>query len=363
MLKPLLLLCWTAIFVSAGDQQIDGINSTGVSVDSSQKNVIGQPELLLDNTKPATSSSEHVSSVQSEPLSNPPKLSDSSPDTKLKMSAPLASNEDIHATSIIKNANTSTTTTTTTTSTTPSSTTTSTTSTTTTTTAPTTTTSAPTTPVPPPSIKKWMVRQDNKTCIIVQMAAQFNFSYTVNNKTIQKMMDIPGTGNGTASGICGDVEQNLTVSWDAQKDTDNFTLHFVKNETTKHYSLHHFEISLAPEEFPADKWNETVTLIHMTPQYEIGLSNSYRCIKEQRLNLYMKDVNETVGHLTISKLQFQAFRGDNSTSFGLAKDCAFETPDIVPITVGCALAGLVVIVLIAYLVGRRRSQARGYLSM
>lgn len=50
-------------------------------------------------------------------------------------------------------------------------------------------------------------------------------------------------------------------------------------------------------------------------------------------------------------------------SFFLAKDCSFDTPDIVPITVGCALAGLVVIVLIAYLVGRRRSQARGYLSM
>lgn len=49
--------------------------------------------------------------------------------------------------------------------------------------------------------------------------------------------------------------------------------------------------------------------------------------------------------------------------FVLAKDCSFDTPDIVPITVGCALAALVVVVLIAYLVGRRRSQSRGYLSM
>jgi lysosomal-associated membrane protein 1/2 len=198
------------------------------------------------------------------------------------------------------------------------------------------------------------------------MAAQFNFSFTANNKTIQKMMDIPSHGNGTVSGVCGNIEQNLTVSWDASDaapNTDNFTLHFVKNETTKQYSLHHFEISLAPEEFPADKWNKTVTLVHMTPQYEIGVRNSYRCLKKQKLDLYMNDVKEPVGHVTLSDLQFQAFRGDNSTTFGIAKDCAFETPDIVPITVGCALAGLVVIVLIAYLVGRRRSQARGYLSM
>lgn len=33
---------------------------------------------------------------------------------------------------------------------------------------------------------------------------------------------------------------------------------------------------------------------------------------------------------------------------------ADNTSDVVPIAVGCALAGLVVIVLIAYLVGRRR---------
>lgn len=37
--------------------------------------------------------------------------------------------------------------------------------------------------------------------------------------------------------------------------------------------------------------------------------------------------------------------------------------DIVPIAVGCALIALVIVVLIAYLVGRRRAQARGYVSM
>lgn len=47
-----------------------------------------------------------------------------------------------------------------------------------------------------------------------------------------------------------------------------------------------------------------------------------------------------------------------------AEDCSpHETPDVVPIAVGCALVALIVIVLVAYLVGRRRNQARGYLSM
>jgi lysosomal-associated membrane protein 1/2 len=47
-----------------------------------------------------------------------------------------------------------------------------------------------------------------------------------------------------------------------------------------------------------------------------------------------------------------------------AIDCpADDASDTVPIAVGAALAGLVVIVLIAYLIGRRRSRARGYQSV
>lgn len=50
--------------------------------------------------------------------------------------------------------------------------------------------------------------------------------------------------------------------------------------------------------------------------------------------------------------------------FVTAQECEeSETPGIVPIAVGCSLAALIILVLIAYLVGRRRSQARGYLSM
>lgn len=50
--------------------------------------------------------------------------------------------------------------------------------------------------------------------------------------------------------------------------------------------------------------------------------------------------------------------------FVLAEDCEpFVPSGIVPIAVGCSLAVLILIVLVAYLIGRRRSQARGYLSM
>lgn len=69
-------------------------------------------------------------------------------------------------------------------------------------------------------------------------------------------MDIPNNSNVT--GKCGKSEQNLTLSWGLQNNStltapNNFTLHFVKNETDKHYSLHHLEISFVAEKSPTDK--------------------------------------------------------------------------------------------------------------
>jgi lysosomal-associated membrane protein 1/2 len=44
-------------------------------------------------------------------------------------------------------------------------------------------------------------------------------------------------------------------------------------------------------------------------------------------------------------------------------DCDYMPNDIVPIAVGVALALLVVVVLVAYLVGRKRHRQRGYQSL
>lgn len=69
--------------------------------------------------------------------------------------------------------------------------------------------------------------------------------------------------------------------------------------------------------------DKTVTLVHVAPQFQTGLSNSYRCIKEQKLDLTLEGKNATVGLLKITNLQFQAFRGDNTTIFGLGECLAF----------------------------------------
>ncbi|XP_012543514.1 lysosome-associated membrane glycoprotein 1 [Monomorium pharaonis] len=340
MLRPVLLLCWAATIVSAGGQKSNISNQTvpanPVDYNAATISSTALPELNTKETK-LSLISDNISNKDdaTEPSSNHPLSTISSNDQPppTKTTIPITSTTTLAPTS--------------------------------TTSAPMSTTPVPT-PLPPPDTGKWSLKENNTLCVIVQMAVQLNVSYIkADNTTSHKALDVPASNNDTSAiGKCGKTEQNMTLSWKSQNNTwNNFTIHFVKNETEKYYSLHHFEISLAAAEFPNAKSNKTVTLVHVAPSFKTGLSNSYRCIKEQHLDLTQEGKNVTVGLLKVSHLQFQAFRGDNSTIFGLAKDCSFDTPDIVPITVGCALAGLVVIVLIAYLVGRRRTQVRGYLSM
>ena len=54
---------------------------------------------------------------------------------------------------------------------------------------------------------------------------------------------------------------------------------------------------------------------------------------------------------------------DEPFSFKPPMDCAYQPNDVVPVAVGVTLAVLVVLVLVAYLFGRRRARQRGYQSV
>lgn len=85
----------------------------------------------------------------------------------------------------------------------------------------------------------------------------------------------------------------------------------------------------------------------------------------QTLNLTANETStNAIASLRLSHVQLEAFSTTEGIHFSQANDCdAIDTPDIVPIAVGIALTALVAVVLVAYLVGRRRAQARGYVSM
>ncbi|XP_043475113.1 lysosome-associated membrane glycoprotein 1-like [Leptopilina heterotoma] len=239
--------------------------------------------------------------------------------------------------------------------------------TTTTTEKPTTVGPTTTTPVPVPTDKKWSLNATNETCIVIQMAAQFEITYPLNKTAhFTQKLNLPAN-DAVVNGSCGDKEQIIILSWNSTKGSinDSFSLHFLKDEKNKKYTLHHMELVILPQELPKynSTSNQTLKFVHETDEIPTGLGNSYRCLKETSFKMTMAGTNDTTAVVKVNDVQFQAFKTDKNTSFGLAEDCAFDTPDVVPIAVGCALAALVVIVLVAYLIGRRRAQARGYLSM
>jgi len=242
--------------------------------------------------------------------------------------------------------------------------------TTTTTPAPSTTTStvAPTptpAPVPSPQKGKWFINGTD-AIIVLRMAAQVDIAYNdTNQKTINKEINIPADNNVTKAN--GDFQKNnelIVLSWKASNASqeNSVAFHFNKNEQSKIYSLSSIEVSIDASDLPG--LNHTLKLVHSKNLFNTTVGHSYRCVKLLNFNLTnMDNSTQVLGQLKVTDLQFQAFKDDHQSNFGLPEDCASETSDVVPIAVGCVLAGLVVIVLVAYLISRRRSQARGYLSM
>jgi len=233
-----------------------------------------------------------------------------------------------------------------------------------------TTTVPPTTPTPRPEppvpeYKKWSWPADpNKTCVIIQLAVQLNFTYkTVDDKASNVLFNVPVNETKAVDGSCVKDGQSITVEW---AKSSYMTLTFKDNDTTSQFWLSEIDLSInvTGPEFSDAKANQIIHLHHINDDFATPLAMSYHCNKFQVIGFTNSTDSKTiVANATISHVQLEAYK-QKGDQFSTARDCeAIDTPDIVPIAVGCALAGLVVVVLIAYLVGRRRAQVRGYLSM
>lgn len=242
-----------------------------------------------------------------------------------------------------------------------------------TTTPQTTTTMAPpltTTPVPDPEVGTWKypISPDNQTCVIVQMAMQLNVTYlNTTNQPTHALYDVPKDARVTNGSCLGD-SQFIVLQWPAaSKDTQNMlNITFTRNTTDHEFAIAGLSIILYIDEaqFPNAAVNQTLSLENKNVHFKTPMDMSYHCNRVQILNLTTTGQPSFKSTVAMSKLQFEAFHSKHNSKFSIAKDCdAIDTPDIVPIAVGCALILLIVIVLIAYLAGRRNNLNRGYVSM
>nr|XP_020504435.1 lysosome-associated membrane glycoprotein 1-like [Labrus bergylta] len=189
---------------------------------------------------------------------------------------------------------------------------------------------------------------NNTACLLASMGLQLNitFSSVSQNKTLQEVVNLQPNMT-KSSGSCTEERAILKLTTDSDKT--NLTFSFTLNTTTNKYHLSEVSlVAVRPDtKEPFSTSNSSLDYLQGTLGY------SYMCHQEQTL-----DVTQVLSINTF-QLQVQPF-GLEGDHFGAAEECQLDEDDmLIPIIVGAALAGLVLIVLLAYLIGRKRSHA-GY---
>ncbi|XP_063793298.1 lysosome-associated membrane glycoprotein 2 isoform X3 [Pseudophryne corroboree] len=212
-------------------------------------------------------------------------------------------------------------------------------------TTPNTTTTAPTpTPKPmdKPAIGNYSVSNGTETCLLASLGLQLNVSLSVETKTVWTLIDI-NPNNTHGSGSCGNDTAILRLN-------DN------------NHTLVEFYFSIKKKSFYLQEMNVTITNVSgITVQrakqnlslWEASLGNSYLCRKEQLVT-----VSDDL-YINTFDVRVQPFSVKNAT-YATAEDCFADQNFTVPIVVGAALGVLVILVMVAYFIGRRNRRSAGY---
>ncbi|KAJ8013260.1 hypothetical protein DPEC_G00051410 [Dallia pectoralis] len=210
-------------------------------------------------------------------------------------------------------------------------------------------TAAPPTPTGQPERGYYNITNGNgTTCLMAYMGLQINVNVSSGtlNKAVWKVQNLqPNRTN--SSGSCDSESSTLRLTDEQNKI--NLTFVFSMNATTNKYRLSEVSLSASWPDVknPFSASNRSLDYLHGTA------GRSYMCREQQNLPV---TVNFS---LNTFQLQVQPFNltGDQ---FGTAEECQLDEDNmLIPIIVGAALAGLVLVVLVAYLIGRKRSHA-GY---
>jgi len=249
-----------------------------------------------------------------------------------------------------------------------------------------------------PDVGNWTVGD----CIMAKFSMEFTINTGKGKANVSKIT-LPHTAiatkdnNGT---LCSkDIQkvQTLTLSWKEKQENDTkvdlnrfIQVDFLRSKEDTYYGVNRFygefEIAYYKENVTNATSNTTHLEVHYSKlvmdskkieklMFHTPNDKSYQCADVGKITLsssmqynYTKMAPEHVANTTVKALdvRFDAFRNvvnGNQGQFRDPIDCDYQPNDIVPIAVGVALAALVVAVLIAYMVGRRRNRHAGYQSV
>lgn len=197
----------------------------------------------------------------------------------------------------------------------------------------------------------YTVKNGSEVCLRAKLGLKLWIQY--NNTSGQQVwgsITVPGPAYTTASGHCFNETAMLRLAF-----PDGFIQFTFQKNTSQQYA-YLSDILLSINQTFQDS-QETSFHAHNSSlhEFETVIGKSYQC-----KNLTV-DVSHTVS-LNIVQEQVQAFQLQNG-QFGRADHCLTDEPSMaVPIIVGVILAVLIIIVVVAYLIGRSRSHS-GYQSI
>jgi len=228
----------------------------------------------------------------------------------------------------------------------------------------TTTTTPPTTPVLPAKSRWNVTSPEGNVCILLESGIRLTFNYknSTNQNVTGATTDVPS--DAVSSGSCGGSTQSISLQF---YNNWTLTMQFSRNSTTSGYYMSSVSLSysLRPNHLPFPHIKEAYDGSIVRPldgdSFEAPVGTSYICTSQQTV---FEDQTVSVGltGINLYDSHVEAFRA-NTTSPEFSTAGARCTDDelslLVPIIVGACLAGLIVIVLLAYFIGRHHSK-RGY---
>jgi len=223
-------------------------------------------------------------------------------------------------------------------------------------------------------------------CILAHFSMNITIHHDKSNDTT--IISIPesakvdmSTGKSTCRNITANEDQDLVLNWKSETDLNReIHIKFRRNLTHNYYGVAQFVGTFMVEKWKVNgtDFNTTVkvdslevpALLFHTPLDRSFTCSTWGSTKLKATNITLPsnlpiELDDSEVHT--SNLEFDAFRNGQKApppaGFRAALDCEYQPNDIVPIAVGIALAALVIVVLIAYVVGRKRNRQRGYESV
>ncbi|CAJ0574728.1 unnamed protein product, partial [Mesorhabditis spiculigera] len=213
--------------------------------------------------------------------------------------------------------------------------------------------------------------KDDKYCLILEADIEGELKWPAGNQTetFKWKLDQTKSTNGScvgksAAGLKANSIEIVFLPFDknATSSTDQpwiLTMEFEKADNGT-YDVSSWSLQFQPRKgfMHSGQYKKSADA---SPDFGAVDKNGFKC---SDIGLAL-DHDSVVSLKSVRAVAFASYEKDEFPAGQIYEVCRLDsrTSDIVPIVVGAALAGLVVVVLIAYLVGRARAKRQGYASV